>query len=91
MPKYRKRPVVIEARQFTESDAEFPATIEMWCNGNVRGMFYPPRDRIIQINTLEGEFEGRVGDWIIRGVRGEFYPCKPDIFALTYEETPDGE
>ena len=26
------------------------------------------------------------GDFIITGVKGEHYPCKPDIFALTYEE-----
>jgi hypothetical protein len=30
------------------------------------------------------------GDWIIRGVKGEFYPCKPDIFALTYEDATSG-
>ena len=26
------------------------------------------------------------GDWIITGVKGEHYPCKPDIFAMTYQE-----
>jgi hypothetical protein len=25
------------------------------------------------------------GDYIIKGIAGEFYACKPDIFALTYE------
>jgi hypothetical protein len=25
------------------------------------------------------------GDWIIRGVQGEFYPCNPDVFDATYE------
>jgi hypothetical protein len=26
-----------------------------------------------------------VDDYIIKGVAGEFYACKPEIFALTYE------
>ena len=84
--KFRKKPVVIEARQFTLHDADNPAFIENWCGGQVRGMALPAAERIIQISTLEGEMEGTVGDWIIRGVKGEFYPCKPDIFDMTYEE-----
>jgi hypothetical protein len=38
------------------------------------------------IDTLEGGHIVCPGDWIITGVKGEHYPCKPDIFALTYEE-----
>jgi hypothetical protein len=38
------------------------------------------------IGTLEGVMQVSPGDFIITGVRGEHYPCKPDIFALTYEE-----
>jgi hypothetical protein len=46
------------------------------------------------LDTLEGGNGGAQvvcpGDFIITGVKGEFYPCKPDIFAATYEEAPDG-
>jgi len=38
------------------------------------------------IGTLEGVMQVSPGDYIITGVKGEHYPCKPDIFALTYEE-----
>lgn len=38
------------------------------------------------IKTLEGEHIANIGDYIIKGVKGEFYPCKPDIFAVTYDE-----
>jgi hypothetical protein len=86
MPKFRMKPLIVEARQFTLADAKQPESIEAWCNGRVRGTKLPAAERIIQIDTLEGEMEGKVGDWIIRGVKGEFYPCKPDIFAATYEE-----
>ena len=40
----------------------------------------------LKIFTLEGPLFAQIGDFIIRGVKGEFYPCKPDIFAVTYEE-----
>lgn len=38
------------------------------------------------IDTLEGGHIVCPGDFIITGVAGEHYPCKPDIFAMTYEE-----
>lgn len=86
--KFRKKPVVIEAWQFTVIDANNPKAIESWCGGKVRlpWMSLDPEYRIIHIPTLEGHMEARVGDWIIKGVKGEFYPCKPDIFEMTYED-----
>ena len=92
--KFRKKPVVIEAYQWKESDAL-----------NLRGKGWPNwlvaakrcaedgADQIVTqsfdgyatIKTLEGEMRADIGDWIIRGINGELYPCKPDIFAATYE------
>lgn len=39
------------------------------------------------IPTLKGEHICSPGDFIIEDVKGEHYTCKPDIFALTFEET----
>jgi hypothetical protein len=83
--KFRKKPVIIEARQFTLEAATSMFEIEDWCHGSVKGTMLDPADRALYINTLEGEMEATIGDWIIQGVKGEFYPCKPDIFELTYE------
>lgn len=77
--KYRKRPVVIDAVQWTgENCAEIDAFLDDQEDGTAPG--HP-----IVIETLGGDVTAQVGDWIIRGVQGEFYPCKPDIFAETYE------
>jgi len=81
--KYRKKPVVIDAIQFTGADVggdvleftEFTATL----TGTSR------KDCWLEIPTMEGVMKASPGDWIIKGVKGEFYPCKPDIFAATYE------
>lgn len=81
---YRKKPVVIEAIEYTGSNLE---DVKQWNDEiyeseidvdgvMVKQMFIP---------TLEGEMTAQLGDFIIKGVQGECYPCKPDIFAQTYE------
>lgn len=82
MPKFRKRPVVIEAVQITNATFDAPHPNPE----HVCGVRYDPVRREAHIRTLEGEMVGALGDWIITGVKGEHYPCKPDIFEATYEE-----
>jgi hypothetical protein len=85
MSKFRKKPVVIEARCFSSVTIHEQEMLADWCHGRLRGVRLPADARVIQIDTLEGEMEARFGDWIIQGVKGEFYPCKPDVFEATYE------
>lgn len=88
MPRFRKRPVEVEAIQWRGDNFE---EIDRWAGWKVISR-YPDGGRLgrqISILTLEGAMEASVGDWIVRGVKGEFYPCKPDIFDLTYECVPD--
>lgn len=79
--KFRKKPVVVEAVEWT---AEMDLHPEHWVLFGVinAGGTVSPRS---VIRTLEGDMDVNVGDWIITGVKGERYPCKPDIFAQTYE------
>lgn len=80
MTKFRKKPVVIDAVQWTGDllDAE---TITVFANGDPVGF---QGDNLV-VYTLEGNMLASPGDWLIRGVKGELYPCKPDIFAATYD------
>lgn len=89
MPKFKKKPVIIEARQFNQQLIKEQEQLATWCNGLLRGITLDPEQRVILIQTLEGEITASFGDWIIKGVQGEFYPCKPDIFKLTYEEVTE--
>lgn len=87
MPKFRKKPVEIEAIQFTGSNSGQVAQFITDGGGTFRADTHP-RDGaqdVFHIVTLEGDMRAVNGDWIIRGVQGEFYPCKPDIFEATYE------
>jgi hypothetical protein len=89
MSKFRKKPVVIEAKLFNQVTIYEQEMLADWCKGKLRGYQLPADNRVIQIDTLEGEIEASWGDWIIKGVKGEFYPCKPDIFEMTYERVED--
>ncbi len=80
MARYRKKPVVIEAVQWTGFNA-----------GDLLAFVHSSSEvrqadlNTFEIETLEGTMTALLGDWIIKGVKGEIYPCKPDIFDATYE------
>ena len=92
MPKYRKKPVVVEAVRWTGSSLEeirnfvgsdlIEECVEFFdIKRTLKEMLVD-----IAIDTLEGTMRVDYGDYIIKGIQGEFYPCKPDIFLATYEE-----
>ena len=82
--KFRKRPVVIDAVQWTGTNG---LTIAEFMGEPFPDDAHSTDTPII--HTLEGYLTASVGDWIIKGVKGEFYPCKPDIFEATYDAVED--
>lgn len=82
MPKYRKKPVEIEALQLTPFNLK---EIEKFVGGDLEVRSNGGAKPDVIIATLEGAMHCSAYDWIIKGVKGEFYPCKPDIFEATYE------
>lgn len=75
MPRFRKKPVVIEAWEYKGN--RFDKGI---CDCGASPHYH--------LHTIHGAqvVVPTVGDWIIPEPDGEhFYPCKADIFASTYE------
>lgn len=72
MPKFRKKPVVIDAVQWHIGD-------------NLDGVYYDKNFDVWYIKTLEGKHIVTDGSWIITGMAGEKYSCRPHIFEATYE------
>lgn len=91
--KFRKRPVVIEAFQFTRevallsltNEQPLPFGLSASGNWNVSGGRRYLLWATIGIETLEGVMRADLDDWIIKGVKGELYPIKDEIFRETYE------
>jgi hypothetical protein len=88
MPKFRKKPVVIEAVCWTGQNLD---EVMVFCQGDATLELTVRGSSELVIATLEDGRDAEAkhiasrGDWIIKGVKGEFYPCKPDIFDATYE------
>lgn len=87
MPKFRKKPVEIEARQYCRNNSK---NILDWLNSEGCDAYLIPDELFtendaILIPTLEGDHRANIGDFIIKGIAGEFYPCKSAIFAQTYD------
>lgn len=82
MPKFRKKPVVIEAVQWN-GPATAPDVLELTDFKAVVGLH--EGRQVVTVETLEGTMRAELGDWIIKGVKNEIYPCKPDIFEATYD------
>ncbi len=100
MPKYRKKPKIIDAFQMTLErrwdNSEWPQWMhEAWNRGAGENGIWIDSDAPIAeghksaaelvCGTLEGVHRITWGDYIIRGIKGEIYPCKPDIFVESYE------
>lgn len=92
--RWRKRPVVIEAIQYTGNNLAdviaFTGKHPKWDDWFASWEDYEAHVRndrwAFKVLTTEGTMEALPGDWIIRGTAGEHYPCKPEIFAEIYED-----
>ena len=86
MKKYVSKPVVIEAIQFKGAESYKEMSDQWGAKEFVGQSSYFEDTNDLTIFTLEGDHRANLGDWIIKGLVGEFYPCKPDVFAMKYEE-----
>lgn len=89
MAQYRKKPIVIDAFEWTGRPGALPNWFQSATAAAkvliVRYGDDPESPCFVRINTPEGQMEAKPGDFIIRGVKGEIYPCKPDIFVAIYD------
>lgn len=80
--KYRKKPVEIEAIQWTGNNLKEVEAFVV----NAKGRQFDTVGESLFIHTLEGSMRTKPGDYIIKGVENEFYPCNESIFRITYEQ-----
>ena len=83
MPKFRARPVEVEAmlvRKPLDQVAE-------WCGGTVVcNELHEAVHEAVLIPTMNGPARANHGDWIVKSARaGYFNICTPDMFNEVYE------
>ena len=79
--KYRKKPIVIEAVQWTGDNAD---EILDWGSGHVVQETIPVLGRMMIATREESSF-ANIGNYLIKGIAGEFYLCDKDIFEQNYD------
>mgnify|MGYP000654455013 CR=1 FL=1 len=89
MAKYRKRPVVIDAIEWTGENLREIINFT-GLHDSVKHLSWEEYETLVKekglkVFTLEGSHMASVGDFIIKGVANEVYPCKPNVFKKTYE------
>lgn len=87
--RFRKRPVEIEAMQWTgDNPAAMRAFTGMHAteSGGEHFVFTTQSGHGELFVAANGAWLPlEIGEWVLSDARG-FYPCKPDIFAQTYDE-----
>ena len=91
MPKYRKKPVIVEAVRIQPNFAYDTRHPDWILSAFKKGTILILHAEYAIIETLEGDMRADIGDWIIKGVEGELYPCKNSIFKQTYEKVDSGD
>jgi hypothetical protein len=81
MTQYRKRPVVVDAMQWTDDNIQ-----ELWDWANAEVIYGPTESNPLRLYVAANDawLDLEIGEWIIRDSRG-YYPCKVDVFEVTYE------
>lgn len=88
--KVRKKPIVVEAVQWTGNNAD---AMQAFAGENFevvdpidRHLLDDPNATASILDRLHSTWVlVFANDWIIKGVKGEFYPCNNDVFQETYE------
>lgn len=93
MPFYRKKPVAVEARQFTDEKSGW-AIVE-WIKESVgenepHGFVGPMSDALsLVVPTAHGPVPAKLTDWVMKGPQ-DFYPITDEILRETYEPAEMG-
>lgn len=85
------KPEICEALRFDMTEDAAQERMADWCGGRVRGTRLAAKDRIIQIDGLDGEMDASFGDWIVREASGRFRVLPDAELRKLYDGLPELE
>lgn len=91
IPKYRKKPIVVEAMQISRYNLN---EILTWGNKKIEQKYadftgFSSYHFAVTIITSTGTHDAYEGDWIVKGINGQFYAMPDDTFKELYEPVND--
>lgn len=95
MPRYRKRPIVIDVVRLSDVYRLPPKGREPWVEEALAdGRLRIESERSVLVRTKEGpltieDVEGGSTWWIASGIEGELYPIADSVFERTFVEESD--
>lgn len=88
--KFRKKPIEVEAVQFTEENKDQVLSWASEIQSNIQPSWDDEHKPCLLIPTLDGEMMCCLGDYLIKEPFPtdwrKIYPCKEEIFNKTYEK-----
>lgn len=76
MPMFRKKPLLVEAMQFTQETKD--QVFHFVCC-NKYADFDELGNPTLVVQTLAGVMTVKLGDWMIKTHKNEFYPCTEEL------------
>jgi hypothetical protein len=92
MPTFKRKPEVVDARQFTGEDAA-DASLLLWIQSNagegVRVYIQPlglRQKKVLSLRYPTNYEVAYLGDWLVWRQHGQFEIVRPEAMELDYEE-----
>jgi len=86
MAQYKRKPVVIDAIQWTGDNYEEMSVFAYTPGETGMGGWQMKEDvKYLRLHTTSGLVLCAPTDWVIKNPSGQFYPCKNGPFEKTYE------
>lgn len=83
MSMFRRKPVIVEAVQWTGDHQAWAAICVLHADSELVAL--REDDGRVSIETTGGRVAAQPGDWIIKGAADDLSVCRPVTFAANYE------
>lgn len=86
MPRFIKKPITVEAIQFTDQESA-DLVLETFGDLVQQNIDHSTGETFsLTLHSLSGPVLVQVNDWVIDGGEGDLYPCKPARFEELFVE-----
>jgi len=83
MTKYRKRPLIVEAIQWTGDNTP---EVSAFLGDRLMGYSNSHDYLVFRTHPFKASYRVNPGDWVVKDIDGEFVAVRPEVFEVAYEK-----